>query len=62
MENTENTLNKSGYDPKNRLVTLTVTDTETIVTKEGCNLFNRHCDTYEEAEEYFEFLVSDSQN
>lgn len=57
-----NLLNKEGFDPKNRKVTLTVSDEQLLVEKENCESMTQEFRTYEEAEEYFDFLISCSQN
>jgi len=57
-----NGLDKKGYDPKNRLVQITVTEETIHVTKENCDHLTKDFDDYESAEDYFEFLITCSQN
>ena len=61
MDNT-NALDQVGYDPKNRKVVLTVLENDIIVHKENVPHAEREFDTYEEADEYFDQLVTCSQN
>jgi hypothetical protein len=54
--------NKTGSDPKNRTVTLTISETEIVVEKEGVERHTKSCATFAEAIEHFDFLILDSQN
>jgi hypothetical protein len=62
MSEEQNLLNREGFDPKNRKVTLTVSEEQVLVEKEHCESMTMEFDTYEAAEEYFEFLTTCSQN
>jgi hypothetical protein len=64
MENLVNQIeeNKTGFDPKNRAVTLVLSETEIVVSKDGVERLTESFHIYADAIEHYDFLVLDSSN